>query len=198
MRYGVARDLVEDVRRRRVRDVPRDAHARRGAGAGRHGGRASEARTTTTRLVAAAFFAERNVTLASLASIAARGTPIVVADQARESGCLDSEPIEFRRLGDRRAKDATGAADLAALADAVKGATYRVPAAAAIVADVASPCARTSPWTSSRWDGDGDGDGDGDTDTDTHTDTHTDTDTTRGGRDRPRPRRARRRLGPSR
>jgi hypothetical protein len=85
------------------------------------------------------------------------------------------------------AADAPGAADLAALADALEpGATYRVPAAAAIVADVASAAREDVPV---RVDVIAGGDGDEDRDRDV---SDTDTDTDRGGRDRPRPRRARR------
>jgi len=125
---------------------------------------------------AAAFFAERNVTLASLASIAARGTPIVVADPGARVrvGGADSEPIELPvgSVIGALAADEPGAADLAALADAVEpGATYRVPAAAAIVADVASAAREDVPVRVDVIAG-GDGDGDGDvSDTDTDTDT---------------------------
>ena len=103
-----------------------------------------------------AFFAERNVTFASLASVAARGTPIVVADPgatvrvrrdsqgAGPDADADPEPMDSIDLPvgsvlGALAADAPGASDLAALAGAIEpGATYRVPASASIVADVVS------------------------------------------------------------
>ena len=100
-----------------------------------------------------AFFAERNITFARLASVAARGTPIVVADpgatvRVGAGPDADPEPIELpvgSVLG-ALAADAPGASDLAALADAIEpGATYRVPATASIVADVASAANEDAP-----------------------------------------------------